>query len=113
MFKLLGISTKLGNKLEQKVRLDMAPKIFLETLIEESVQIFQNNPKIVKQFEKVGNNFAQLFQSLDFHKEVFTISTGNEFEDLIKKRFLKELERAEQVSKNAVVKSLKIALKYV
>lgn len=113
LFKFFSISFKLGDKLEQKLQLDMAPNKFLETLYQESVQFFQNNPKIVKQFEKVGNNFAQIFQSLHFHKGVLSISTGNEFEDLIKKRLLKELESAEQVSKNAVVKSFKIALRYI
>jgi len=113
LITFLGISTKIGEDLEQNVRLDMTPKDFLETLFEASVQYTQKNPEIVKQIEEVGDNFTQIFQSVDFHKGLLSISRDNEFEDLIKKRFLEELDRAEQINKNAVVESFKLALKYV
>ncbi|MBA7585049.1 hypothetical protein ES708_27019 [subsurface metagenome] len=113
LINFFGLSIKLGQKIDQNVCLEMPPKKFFKTLKKTIIQVFQNNPDLVKQFEKVGNNLAQMFQSLDFHKEFFSISTGNEFEDLIKKRFLEELVKAEQISKKAVVKSFKLALEYV
>ncbi len=113
IIKFFGHSVKLGEEIDQNVHLEMLPNKFFKTLVETVIQVFQNNPDLVKQFEKLGNNFKQMFQSLGLHKEFFSISTGNEFEDLIKKRFLEELDTAEQVSKKAVVKSFKLALKYV
>ncbi|KKL88026.1 hypothetical protein LCGC14_1928820, partial [marine sediment metagenome] len=76
-------------------------------------QFSKNNPDMVQQLENIWKDFAQIFQSVDFRKEVLSLSTGNEFEDLLKKKFLEELDRAEQISKKAVVKSFKLALKYV
>ena len=113
IINFLGISSKLGEELEQNIQLDMPPKKYLETILKVTTQFSKKNPKMVKQIEDRGKNFEQIVQSLDFHKELLSISTGNEFEDLIKKRFLEELDRAEQVSKNAVVKSFKLALNYV
>jgi len=113
LINFLGISSKLGEELEQNVRLDMPPKKYLETILKVTTQFSKKNPKMVKQIEDVVKNFVQIFQSVDFHKELLSISTGNEFEDLIKKRFLEELDSAEQVNKSKVVKSFKLALKYV
>jgi len=113
MLKFLGLSAELGEYIDQNICLEMPPKKFFQTLKETIIQVVQSNSDLVKQFEEVGNNFTQIFQSLDFYKELFSISTGNEFEDLIKKRFLEELDKAEQINKNAVVKSFKLALEYV
>ncbi len=113
IINFLGISSKLGEELEQNIQLDMPPKKYMETILKVTAQFYKKNPKMVNQIEDVVKNLVKIFQSLDFHKELLSISTGNEFEDLIKKRFLEELDRAEQVSKNAVVKSFKIALNYV
>ncbi|MBA7673121.1 hypothetical protein ES703_81309 [subsurface metagenome] len=113
IINFLGISSKLGEELEQNIQLDMSPKKCIETILKVTAQFSKKNPKMVKQIEDVIKNIVQIFQSLDFHKELLSISTGNEFEDLIKKRFLEELDRAEQVNKSAVVKSFKLALNYV
>lgn len=113
IIKFLGISSKLGEELEQKIQLDMPPKKYLETIFKVTAQFSKKNPKMVKQIEDIGKKIVQSIQSLDFHKELLSLSTGNEFEDLLKKRFLDELHRAEQVNKNEVVKSFKLALKYV
>ena len=113
IIKFLGISSKLGEELEQNIQLDMPPKKYIEAILKVTAQFSKKNPKMVKQIEDLVKNIVQLIQSLDFHKELLSISTGNEFEDLIKKRFLEELDRAEQVNKSAVVKSFKLALNYV
>ena len=113
IIKFLGISSKLGEELEQNIQLDMPPKKYIETILKVTAQFSKKNPKMVKQIEDLVKNIVQLIQSLDFHKELLSISTGNEFEDLIKKRFLEELDRAEQVNKSKVVNSFKLALKYV
>lgn len=113
LINFLGISSKLGEELEQNVQLDMPPKKYLETILKVTTQFSKKNPKLVKQIENLVKNFVQIVQSVDFHKELLSISTGNEYEDIIKKRFLEELDKAEQVSKNAVMKSFKLALKYV
>ena len=113
LINFLGISAKIGEDLEQNVRLDVTPKKFLKKYLKTIFQFSKNNPDIVQQLEDVGKNFAEIFQSVDFHKELLSFSTGNEFEDLLKKRFLEELDRAELISKNAVVKSFKIALNYI
>ncbi len=113
IIKILGISSKLGEELEQNIQLDMPPKKYIETTLKVTAQFSKKNPKMVKQIEDLVKSIVQLIQSLDFHKEFLSISTGNEFEDLIKKRFLEELDRAEQVSKNGVVRSFKLALNYV
>ena len=113
LINFLGISSKLGEELEQNVRLDMPPKKYLETISKVTTQFSKKNPKMVKQIEDVVKCFVQIFQSVDFHKELLSISTGNEFEDLIKKRFLEEFDSAEQVNKSKVVKSFKLAVKYV
>ncbi len=113
LINFLGISSELGQELEQNIRLDMSPKKYLETIFKVTAQFSKKNPKMVKQIEDVCENIVQILQSLDFHKELLSISTGNDFEDVIKKRFLEELDRAEQVSKNAVVKSFKLALNYI
>ncbi|MFX1295654.1 MAG: hypothetical protein ACFFD2_12485 [Promethearchaeota archaeon] len=112
IIKYFGLTAKLGVNFDQNVRLEMPPGQFFQALIKTTTQVFQNNPDLVRQFEKVGKNVKEIIQSLDFHKEIFSISTGNEFEDLIKKRFLEELDKAEQIDKMAVVKSFKLALKY-
>jgi len=113
LINFLGISAKLGENIEQNVQLDMPPKKFFKTYFKTIFQFSQNNPEIIKQLKDVGNNFTQIFQSVDFYKELLSISRDNEFEDLLKKRFLEELDRAEQANKNLVVKSFKLALKYV
>ena len=113
MLKFLGLSAELGEYIDQNLHLEIPPKKFFKTLIKTITKIFQNNPDLINKFEEVVENFTQIFQSLDFHKERFSISTGNEFEDLIKKRFLEELDKAEKISKNAVAKSFKLALEYV
>jgi len=113
LINFLGISSKLGEELEQNIRLDMPPKKYLETIFKVTAQFSKKNPKMVNQIEDICENIVQILQSLDFHKELLSISMGNDFEDVIKKRFLKELDRAEQVSKNEVVKSFKLALNYV
>ena len=113
LIKFLGISLKIGEKIEHDVRLDMPPKKFFQKYKKTIFQFSKNNPDMVQQLENIWKDFAQIFQSVDFRKEVLSLSTGNEFEDLLKKKFLEELDRAEQISKKAVVKSFKLALKYV
>ena len=113
IINFLGISSKLGEELEQNLRLDMPVKKYIKTILKLTAQFFKKNPKMLKLIEDGFTNIVQLLQSLDLHKELLSISMGNEFEDLLKKRFLEELDRAEQVSKNAVVKSFKLALNYV
>lgn len=113
LIKFLGISAKIGEDIEQNVQLDIPPKEFFKKYLKIIFQFFKNNPDIVHQLEDVGKNISQIFQSVDFHKELLSFSTGNEFEDLLKKRFLDVLHRAEQVNKIEVVKSFKLALKYV
>ncbi len=113
IIKILGVSSKLGEELEQNIQLDMPPKKYIETILKVTAQFSKKNPKMVKQIEDIVKNSVQIVQSVDFHKELLSISTGNEFEDLIKKRFLEELDSAEQVNKSKVVKSFKLALKYV
>ncbi len=113
LMHFLGISVKISEDIEQNVRLDMSPKEFFEIYLKTIFQFSQNNPEIIQQLKDVGKTFAQIFQSVDFHKELISISRDNEFEDLLKKRFLEELDRAEQINKNAVVESFKLAFKYV
>ena len=113
LINLVGISVKIGEDIEQNVRLDLPPKIFFKKYLKTIFQSFKNNPDIVQQLENVWKNFKEIFQSVDFRKDLLSFSTGNEFEDLLKKKFLDELQRAEGVNKNAVVKSFKLALKYV
>jgi len=113
ILNLLGISSKLGKEFEQNLQLNMSPNIFSETISKSTTQFSEKNPDIVKQIENIRRNFAELIQSPNLYRELLSISSGNEFEDLIKKRFLEELERAEQVSKNAVAKSFKLGLDYV
>lgn len=112
ILNILGIFSKLGEKLEQNIQSEMPLKKYLETILKVTAQFYKKNPKMVKKIEDICKNIVQIFQSLDFHKELLSISTGDEFEDLIKKRFIEELDRAEQVSKNAVIKSFKLALNY-
>ncbi len=113
VINFLGMSFKLSEELKQYIQLDMPPKKYIETILKVTAQFSKKNPKIVKQIEDVVKNIVQIFQSLDFHKELLSISTSNEFEDLIKKRFLEELDRAEQINRNLVAESFKLALKYV
>jgi len=113
LFKFFGLSAEFGEYIDQNISLEMPPNKYFQTLEKTLIQVFQSNPDLVKKLEELGKNFAQIFQSLDFYKEIFSISTGNEFEDLIKKRFLEELDKAEKISKNAVAKSFKLALEYV
>ena len=113
IINFLGITTKIGENIEQNVRLDIPPKEFFEKYLKTIFQFYKNNPDIVQKLEDIGKNFMQIFQSVDFHKEFLSLSRGNEFEDLLKKRFLYELRRAEQINKIEVVNSFKLALKYV
>lgn len=113
ILQFLGISTKIGENIGQNIHLDMPPKKFLESYLNMVNQFYQNNPDLVEHLGDIGKNFIESLQSIDFHKDLFSISTGNDFEDLIKKRFLEELDKAEQVSKTAVVKSFKLALEFI
>ena len=113
LIKVLGISAKIGEDIEQNVRLDMPPKKFFKKYLKTIYHFSQKNPEIIKQLEDIGNIFAQIFQSIDFYKELLSFPMDNEFEDLLKKRFLEELDRAEQVNKSEVAKSFKLAIKYV
>ena len=109
----IGISSKLGKDFEQNLQLNMSLNIFLETISKSTTQFSEKNPDIVEQIENIMRNFAELFQSSNLYRELLSISSGNEFEDSLKKRFLEELERAEQVSKKEVAKSFKLGLDYV
>lgn len=113
LIKVLGISAKIGEDIEQNIRLDMPPKKFFKKYLKTIYHFSQKNPEIMKQLEDIGNIFAQIFQSIDFYKELLSFSMDNEFEDLLKKRFLEELDRAEQVNKSEVARSFKLAIKYV
>jgi len=113
LIKILGISAKIGEDIEQNVRLDMPPKKFFKKYLKTIYHFSQKNPEIMKQFKDIGNIFAQIFQSIDFYKELLSFSMDNEFEDLLKKRFLEELDRAEQGNKSEVARSFKLAIKYV
>ncbi len=112
IIKLVGISSKLGEEIEQNTHLGMSPKNYFETIFMQANQIFEEHPKIKKQIEEIGKNIVQGIQSLDLYKELLSVSMDNEFENLIKKRFLEELDKAERVSKNEVVRSFKLALNY-
>lgn len=113
IIKLVGISSKLGEELEQNTHLGMSPQNFFEMIFKQANRIFEEHPKIKKQLEEIGKNIVQGIQSLDLYKKLLSVSMDNEFENLIKKRFLEELDEAERVSKNEVVRSFKLALNYV
>ena len=79
LINFLGISAKLGEDIIQNGRLDMPPKKFFKKYLKTIFQFSQKNPEIMKQIEAVGYKFAHIFQSIDFHKELLSISTDNEF----------------------------------
>ncbi len=54
-----------------------------------------------------------LYFSVEFHKELFTISTEDTFEQQLKNFFIQELESAEKISKNDVARSFKIVVNSV
>ena len=51
IINFLGISSKLGEELEQNIQLDMPPKKYLETVLKVTAQFSKKNPKMVKQIE--------------------------------------------------------------
>ncbi|MGQ4876208.1 MAG: hypothetical protein ACP6IY_19240 [Promethearchaeia archaeon] len=85
---------------------------FFNLFLEEYFNIFNNNPDY-RRIPKIFDDIYEILNSTECYRELFSFPSGDIFEDRIKKKFLKELDKAEQVSKNAVAKSFKIALEYI
>ncbi len=68
---------------------------------------------MIKLIQNLINNIRDIYLSVEFHKEWFTISTEDSFEQQLKYLFIQELESAEKINKTEVAKSFKLAFNSV
>lgn len=105
------------NELGREILQNLPKNATLMDLLEKAritgLKKAEEDPEMIKLIQNSIDNIKNTIFSIEFHKELFRIPTGDSFEQELKKIFLQELESAEKISKNAVTKSFKLAINSV
>jgi len=109
----LEISSELGKEVLQNLPQNANLKNFLKEARQIGLRKVKEDPDMIKLIQNSIHNIRDIYFSVEFHKELFTISTEDTFEQQLKNLFIQELESAEKISKNDVSKSFKLAVNSV
>lgn len=106
----LDISNELGREILQNLPQNANLMDFLEKARKVGLRKAEEDPEMIKLIQNSIDVIKDTLFSVEFHKELFTAPTEDSFEQQLKNIFLQELESAEKISKNAIVKSFKLAI---